>query len=413
VVQLCGALSHPCKLYLIASINRLALSSPLSLPHFEQTPLLHLDTYDMEELLAAKISDDKKCLLEADLEIAWHFQREELLRVNLRDKWSCHDYELINLSAGVSPCLPHLGLLNKPTAFYFEQSSQYGCYDEVYGYPCRPSLWIAASYEAWRARSGRELDIEFGHFLANPVRITKQGLQSSSEIAAFHLTISDMAKGSGLEDDRHQLLPSYPAVFLVADRGLRQLPADIPRDDDGLFSLRDFADKLTILVVRTGALSLDQFTLEELGAHALPLEQSDADGLDVRRVPLSIAIDFIVNLEERTNGPREWTVREYDSKLGAHRCPKGFDWSVTDDPKTWIAALNAASTAGDSQTAGYIQYVLERSAARAAGTSCDWDLEFEWRRDWKSGYDDSGPERFLDIPRYASVSRRGSRPTML
>lgn len=334
----------------------------------------------------APITPDRKdCLMEEDLETAWHFQREATFRNNLKITWSTVDHYLTILNAGViTTQRPHLDMFNKSTAFYFEQSAQYGRYDEVHGYPCSQRIFIAAIYEAWRARCGDMLDIEFGHFLANPVRITKQGPQSLGEIAAAHQTMCDMAEKSGLADEKYEILASYPAVILICDRKAKGSATD----DDGLVNLRKVAEHLTVLVMRTGASLVKEVTLDDLEPHVLPLERPDAHGIDVRRVPLSIAVDFIVNLEDHMSGPRKRAIHKYDSNLCHHEIPMGFDRTVRNDPQKWVAALMASGVRKiPDGLKDDIQEAIQRIEARVSGVPSDFDFEHEeWSHHWKSGY---------------------------
>jgi hypothetical protein len=334
--------------------------------------------------------DPRDRLLEEDLETAWYFQREATHRNNLKTIWSTVDAYLTVVDADVSTRRhSYRDMFNKPTAFYFEQSAQYGRYDEVHGYPCIQRIFIAALYEAWRARCGDMLDIEFGHFLANPVRITKQGPQSLGEIAAAHQTLCDMAKRSDVGDEKHKILMSYPEVIVICDRkAVPSAPIDGTMDDDGLVNLRKVAEQLTVLVMLTGASMANQVTLDDLEPHALPLERSDAQGIDVKRVPFAIAVDFIVKLEDLTREPTKRTTHKYDSDLCHHDYPTGFDRTINNDPQTWTAALMTSDVRKGPDCPRDIQEAMQRIEARVSGVSCDFAFEHEeWSRHWKSGYD--------------------------
>ena len=52
-----------------------------------------------------------------------------------------------------------------------------------------------------------------------------------------------------------------------------------------------------MLIVRTKADCLIPILFDNLQQYALPLERSDAHGLDVVRVPLFIAVEFFTKLE--------------------------------------------------------------------------------------------------------------------
>ncbi|KAF2714992.1 hypothetical protein K504DRAFT_457172 [Pleomassaria siparia CBS 279.74] len=337
------------------------------------------------------MSDPRDCLIKEDLETAWHFQREATHRNNLKKIWSTADRYLTILDVTIIPTRLSLrDMFNKPTAVYLEHSahSQDGHHDHIPGFICIQRIFIAAIYEAWRARCGDTLDFEFGHFLANPVRIPKPGSQSLDGFAAAHQTMCSMAKESGLADEKYQMLVSYPAVIIICDKRVKQSATG----DDGLLNLRKVAEQLTVLVMLTGASSTCQITLDDLEPHALPLDRRDGDahGIDVRRVPLSIAVDFIVNLEERTTRGlrKQKMMNRYDSDLCCHRVPRGVDPTVRNDPHTWVAALMASDARKGPDCPNDIQEAIQRIEARASGAPCDFSFEHVgWSHHWKSGYD--------------------------
>ena len=329
------------------------------------------------------MSDISDFQIEQDLAIAWHFQREAVFRSRLKTIWSTVDNYLTVLDAIIVPP-QHIrrDMFNKPTAVYFEQSAQFGAYDDKYGYPSLQRIFMAATYEAWRARCGDELDMEYGHFLANPVRITKRGPKSLSEIAEAHQTLCNIAERCGLADDQYGIQASYPAVVIVCDQKISPV-GGFELYEDGLISLRKVAEQLPVLVMRTGS-PLIEVSLDDLDPHALPLERADAESMNVRRVPLAVAVDFIVSLEARTKDSR---VHKYDDKLCHHEVPEGVDPIVRTDPQTWVAALMAAGTKLGSETPRNVREAVQRIEARNSGVSCDFDFEhIEWSYRWKPGY---------------------------
>jgi hypothetical protein len=122
-------------------------------------------------------------------------------------------------------------------------------------------IFIASAYdEKWRACSANAPDIEYGNFLTNPVRITKQGPQTLSEIAAVHEELCTMAKHGGQEDEDHEMFPSYLTFTVVCDRQLENFVLNPGR----VVNLRKAAEQLTILVMRTSPDGQDQITLDVL-----------------------------------------------------------------------------------------------------------------------------------------------------
>lgn len=353
--------------------------------------------------------------LERELERAWHFHRESVVRDRLKHYWSTVDDVITLLDTGVVPThRPQHDMLNKPTAAYFEQPAQFGRGDEVTGRPCMYRMFVAAMFEAWRTRCGDDMDYEFKHFLANPVRITKRGPRDFSEICQAHLAMCEMVKERKMEDAIYELLPSYPGVVLVFDR-MDELSI---KDEDGLENLWRAAKQITVLVMRTGAPTACQISLEELTLHALPLERSDAQDMDVRRVPLHVAVDFIVGLEARTERPRKTALR-HDNRLDDHWTPDD-DRSVKRDPKTWVAAVMAQYKRDVTECPWNVESALRQIKEREArvplvwgqwnrdNDKCPWDVEsalhrirdhkagvpsdcaleyWGWANRWKSGYD--------------------------
>jgi hypothetical protein len=234
-------------------------------------------------------------------------------------------------------------------------------------------------------------DMEFGHFLANPIRITQRGPRNLSEIAAVHQNMCNIGKKSGLGDETYEILKSYPAVILICDRNVDGASMGATRDDDGLINLRKVAEHLTVLVMRTGASSSHQVLLDDLEPHALPLGRSDAHGIDVRRVSLSIAVDFIVSLENRIRGPKKRMVHTYDSDLCRyHEIPDGFDQTVKNDPQLWVAVMKESIAKNGPDCLKNTQEAIQQIKSRVSWVYTAFDLGFEhdeWSRHWKSGYD--------------------------
>jgi hypothetical protein len=197
---------------------------------------------------------------------------------------------------------------NKTTAFYFEQGAQ-TTYLEGKGYMCIARRYIASIYEASRVQCGESLNIEFGHFLANPIRITAQGPRNIREIVAVHQEICNFAKSHHSSDENYYIQKSYPDVIFVCDRD----DTFVEEDWDVVRSLREIALRQTVLVVRIS--SSEHASLAKLVPHALPLDRADADDLEVVRVSLWIAISYFVDLEKQMEEPQSQKSPIYDDKL--------------------------------------------------------------------------------------------------
>jgi hypothetical protein len=105
---------------------------------------------------------------------------------------------------------------------------------------------------------------------------------------------------------------------------------------------------MTVLVMRTSASAAESVKLDDLEPHALPLERADAHGMDVRRVPLAVAIDFILDLEDHITQPKKTSMPRYDSDIGAGATLPSFPRVVCSDPHAWVAAIMESATRKDS-----------------------------------------------------------------
>jgi hypothetical protein len=166
-------------------------------------------------------------LLKQDLEKARNNTRENRHHHNLKISWSTVDTEFAVIES-VSHNLRSVRWLeysaskvfNNPTAMYFEQGAQYG-YEEVKSYSCITRQFIASIYEIWRVHWGEDLNIEFGHFLANPVRIMKRGPQTIPEILAVHKEMEQPRSGRLPVYDNSLNVHTTPQSF---DRIVNKLP---------------------------------------------------------------------------------------------------------------------------------------------------------------------------------------------
>ena len=322
---------------------------------------------------------DLKDLLEEDLREAWHFQREAQFRRKQKTIWSTIDCYRTVLDDGVNAsnrlCC---GFYNKCTAFYWEQSAQYGRYDEKDGFGCTPGIVFAAMYEAWQGHR------EYGHFIANPVRITPRGPKNLKEIVEAHKQLCTIARERMLVlDDQHYRVHNlYAALLLVCDR--REFEGS-EADSEGFYRLSGIARMQSVLIVRTGAECSIPFSFDRLRQHALPLQRSDASGMDVIRVPLYIAVEFFADLEKASEESRD--ENDIDTSLCGHTWPKTFDKSVRNHPETWVHALLSAfeSGLGDQDGLRDITEALSRIEARQAGKTSVWDFDhIDWAHSWRS-----------------------------
>ncbi|KAF3004772.1 hypothetical protein E8E13_001730 [Curvularia kusanoi] len=189
-----------------------------------------------------------------------------------------------------------------------------------------PGGVLAAIYEEWR-RSFVDPNFEFGHFFATPVRITATGPSSLPEILTAHISLCDQAQHISLDMDIYSVHPLLPAAILVCDR----LVEGDGLGPDGCLGLRELAREQIVLVILTGAnrISTDvPITLESLEPFALPIERDNATGLDIRRVPLDIAVKFITELECKIDERNDTSSRVPDRSLCVHDTPDGYNRDV-------------------------------------------------------------------------------------
>lgn len=210
-----------------------------------------------------------------------------------------------------------------------------------------PRIVFAAIYEDWvRCHNGKP-DIEFGHFFANPVRITPTGPTTIRSVMEAHHSlcaqVSDLihhaqrsADGSGKKcplraPQCYSLGPLYRAIIVIVD-GRSQHPKVWEIESDGSRSLRKIAQNRTVLIARTG---VEEGRSAPVSFHSIrtlshPLELSDTtvQGVHFVRVSLAVAVRFVADLETTEN-------------------PANAKMNVCDNPDDWAnAVINAADEYG-------------------------------------------------------------------
>ena len=230
-------------------------------------------------------------------------------------------------------------LCNKPTAFYWLQSAQTGA-------PHAPEKSnmsggvFAAIYEEWR-RSSVKLNIEFGHFFAAPVRVAGTGPDSLPDILKAHSSLCEQARRVSLDMENHSVHPLLPAVILVCDRR----DSTARRGPDGFVSLREVARTKTVLVILTGVANRPStgihISLDALKLFALPIDRDDVTGLDILRVPLDVAVRFVIELEARIDEQKETISATLDKSLCLHQTPAGYSGDIRFYPNVWARIMRA------------------------------------------------------------------------
>jgi len=130
---------------------------------------------------------------------------------------------------------------------------------------------------------------------------------------------------------------------VIIDR-LDRLDKDYEPESDGFIRLRKLTQRQTVLIARTGAeegLSVP-ISFESLKSQSLPLKRSDVitQDVDVVRVSLAAAVQFIVSLEVR-EGLAILKTKALDTSLYPYPPSKGFEENdrVCYSPKAWADAL--------------------------------------------------------------------------
>ena len=164
-------------------------------------------------------------------------------------------------------------------------------------------------------------------FFAAPVRVAGTGPDSLPQILEAHSSLCAQAERVSLDMENYSVHPLLPAVILVCDR--RDSTARC--GSDGFVSLREVARTKTVLVVLTGEnrSSTDiHISLDPLEPFALPIDRDDAAGLDVLRVPLDIAVRFVIELEARVDERKEPSSANLDKSLCLHQTPVGYSSDI-------------------------------------------------------------------------------------
>ena len=239
---------------------------------------------------------------------------------------------------------------NKVTAFYWLQTAQS---IGASGTRClMPRIVFATVYREWSRYYDFQPSIEFGRYIANPIRITSNGPSTVPEVVKAHHSLyvqahdlmarHKKADPLRIEFRRYDIHPLYKAIILMMDR----YEIESQYDPDGLRSLEDAAQQQTVLIVRTGSeagLSA-RISFDSLRTKSLLLDRSDMDSqpsIDVVRTFLTTAVRFILDLEKREMIARGESVEDYgsDPSIDPRSPIRAVDESARHDPETWADAL--------------------------------------------------------------------------
>ncbi|RMZ72066.1 hypothetical protein GMOD_00007057 [Pyrenophora seminiperda CCB06] len=314
-----------------------------------------------------------KSLILEDLKRSWHFQREAHFRWVQKLIWTSNDsYRVVlrDVEGMVGDIVKEM--CNKPTAFYWLQSAQIGAADAPEK-TCMSGGIFVALYEEWH-RISVSPNIEFGHFFAAPVRISGTGPSSLPQILKAHSSLCAQAQHISLGMDNYSVHPLLPAVILVCDR--RDARAEV--GPDCCISLRDVARTQTVLVILTGTNPTStgiNVTLDRLEPFALPIDRADATGLDILRVPLDIAVNFVTELEGRIDEGKETSGRTLDTSLCRQKTPYGYNRDIKNDVNIWAQTMLAEAMKIGFKKLGDTKFAAVRVHAHLSGQDSDCELE--------------------------------------
>ncbi|KAL9110647.1 MAG: hypothetical protein Q9227_004824 [Pyrenula ochraceoflavens] len=310
------------------------------------------------------VRDELKALVREDLKKSWYSFRDYQHRFSTKINWSSADSERVVLKDKKTKLRPRdiQYFCNKPTSIYWLPSAQKN--DGL------RTLILAAMYEEWARSNKNNQNIEFGHFLANPIRITSTGPSTINEIIDAHLDLCTQARRLTCDDggvaDKwlssrwtycssdtrhyyfHQL---HPAIVMIMDQIDWPDNSECRLEPDGFFNLRMVAQHQTVLIARTGSEEglAASISFETLRSQAMPLEMAEASvkNVDIVRVPLASAVQFIVNLERRedTARPPPTLEKTFQDSAICLDLPKGFGAQARFDPDAWADAHIAMAEA--------------------------------------------------------------------
>lgn len=278
----------------------------------------------------------------------YHYKRESTYRRDMKHLWiSEYMYTLKNTMVHLRAVGP-LSLkrfCNKLTTLYYYPSAQEG------GRVSCDTLVFACILKKWNTCHNERPHLDFGHFLANPIRLTSTGPTTIPDILSAHQTLNEQTASlldrirSGSAGDaseflgykwpnpvNYKLLPLCRAIILIFDQ-----PPNYDRDDsDDYLYLDEAIDGLNVVMLLTDedtALS-EPITFESIKTRALPLARPDAGAyVDVIRVPMAVAVQFMADLlrKEEAFSP-ELKPNSIDRDLipgdyvGVVRAPNAEEW---------------------------------------------------------------------------------------
>ena len=314
----------------------------------------------------------------------WHCSRRSVYGRETRMHWTSdisEDLGMFTLSNPMTPlqCWNLRRFCNKPTALYWAHSAQIN--DRC------PLFMFACAYKAWFRAHDNVPNIEFGHFFANPIRITFSGPGTVAGILEAHKSLCNQAvyllamvrQGRADEvclntwpDSRnYKMLPLYRAIIIVLDQfgpfGITKPPQPISLDEE--------VQRQTVLMILTGeetGLSAPT-NFESIRSQSLPLLRSEVADHNIIRVSLRTAIRFIADVQRR------------EEQAFPYLGPSATDRSIS--PRTdnisfglisaseWVDEIMQKAEEEGAKNVPQIQSAMEMMKAEQEG-NCHLTLEF-------------------------------------
>lgn len=116
-------------------------------------------------------------------------------------------------------------------------------------------------------------------------------------------------------------------------------------------------------------------TLDRLELFALPIERADATGLDILRVPLDIAVNFVTELEGRIDERKEPSGRTLDTSLCRHQIPVGYNRDLAYDSNIWAQTMRAEAMKIGFKKLWDTKYAAVRVHAHLSAQDSNCELE--------------------------------------
>ena len=184
--------------------------------------------------------------------------------------------------------------------------------------------------------------------------------------------------------ENYSVHPLLPVVILVCDRH----DSTTTLGTDGFVSLREVARTQTVLVILTGVTNRTstgvQISLDPLKSFALPIDRDDATGLDILRVPLNIAVRFVIELEARIDEQKEASSANLDKSLCMHQTPAGYSGDIRFYPNIWARIMRAEALKNGFRELADTKYAGVRVHAHLSGQDSGCELEhMPFGQTWK------------------------------